>query len=494
MNHQPPFRPDEALRTRLRAAASPLMDDHGGAPLSCLSDLEAIHWLDRAWLVMLHAGGVIPDQRIGRYLRVIADFDPANPPAEASGAGSAWYSGETLLIRTLGLDVGGDIHVGRSTHDIFGVVWRLRLRECVLGIADSLSGLRATLLSLASEHRATHMPYFTHRVEAQNTTLGHMFHAFASAAERDHRRLSSAYRTVDVCPAGAAAGVATLFAVDRPLLADLLGFQDVSGNTRDAIHHDGVWEVAAAINIVSANLAHLAEDVFQWLRLGFLDIGDEWCRSSSLMPGKRSVTALEEFAQLHRTRVSGRAIDSYPVWYWAELLPHLNRTNWVLRALTGILASAHIDRQRMREATREHWGQLTDLAALLVLDGLATWRAAHLVLARVARIAEDEGIAPVDLDVALVERCARALLGRELGITDEHIARAFDVERCTRERSSLGSPGTDELIRQIDAARSALAADQREIATARNRIDSAQAALDARIASMRERYPVEEST
>ena len=201
------------------------------------------------------------------------------------------------------MEVGGYIHAGRSSWDLAGIAQRLPIRTGLLEAANDLNDYRQALLDLAEQHVETVMPYYTHGQQAQPTTLAHHLHAFVCVAERDFRRLDRAYRTVNVSQAGAAAGTATRFPVNRERTANLLGFDTTARNTRDAsVNHDYIWESAAAASLLAASLGALADELILWCgqEYGLIRMADRWCHTSSIMTQKRNPSAAERVQAIRK--------------------------------------------------------------------------------------------------------------------------------------------------------------------------------------------------
>jgi len=67
-----------------------------------------------------------------------------------------------LLVESLGVDVGGRMHMGRSRNDEVATCIRIRLREDLLKQMSALLKVREVLVALAGLHIETVMPGFTH--------------------------------------------------------------------------------------------------------------------------------------------------------------------------------------------------------------------------------------------------------------------------------------------------------------------------------------------
>ena len=154
--------------------------------------------------------------------------------AQASGGGGM-HSGEPYLIRKLTEEVGGRIHLGRSSGDLGEVGKRIFFRDQLLDLIDTVVNFRETLIKTATANLDTIMPGYTHAQHAQPTTWGHMILSWVSVLERDTERLFLTFSHANRSPAGAAILTGSDFPLNRQRVGDLLGFASVEKNTYDAI-------------------------------------------------------------------------------------------------------------------------------------------------------------------------------------------------------------------------------------------------------------------
>src|SRR5688572_7738851 len=135
-----------------------------------LAPLIAIH---EAHLVMLTEQCIL-DREAARQLRAaLAGLDlaalaraPYDPVDE-----DLYFRIDRLLGEACGRAIAGRLHTGRSRNDIDMTMYRMRLREDVLGIADATVALRRTLIATASAHIHTIFAAHTHTQPAQPTSL-----------------------------------------------------------------------------------------------------------------------------------------------------------------------------------------------------------------------------------------------------------------------------------------------------------------------------------
>ena len=108
---------------------------------------------------------------------------------------------------------------------------------------------------------------------------------------RDVERIEACFRRTNVSPGGVGSINGSRLPLDRGRLMELLGFQGMIANTRDAMWQaDGPIEVMAAIVALLVNVDRLAEDLMIWAtqEFGFVELADRHARASVIMPQKKN--------------------------------------------------------------------------------------------------------------------------------------------------------------------------------------------------------------
>jgi argininosuccinate lyase len=424
---------------------------------------EGLHMFDKAHLVMLAESGIVSREDAGEALKVLLEMEKQGLRQVREGTESGIHAGEVYLIRTLGMETGGRIHAGRSSADLTFVSTQIRMRSLVLDVMEKLNAYRGALLTLAGEHTETVMANYTHGQHAQPTTFGHYLHSFCCAAERDFRLLDLAYTNANVSTAGVVAGTASNFHTDRERIAELLGFDSVSANTKDSyyLREYLAWQISAALTIITASLGRLADDLITWCGQEYrlIRIADAYCDTSSIMAHKRNPLSVE-YIQEVRDKVTGRVCTSYDL---ELLLSASAATNSALKLMTRVMNTLEIDGSRMLELVTSNWAQIPDLAGVLVLERDLPWRVAHQIVAILVRLAEEEGLGPEEVTPRLLDRAAIEYMGVAVKLPPELIRKALDPEACIRDRVVTGSPGAAEVRKQIRASLHQLAGDRETI-------------------------------
>lgn len=372
---------------------------------------------------------------------------------------------EQRLIEKVG-DLGKKLHTGRSRNDQVATDLRLHLREQVDELDSALARLQLALTLLAEANHDLALPGFTHLQRAQPITAGHHALAYVEMFERDRERFEDAFTRMDRCPLGSAALAGTAFDIDRESLAETLGFS--GGPTQNSLDassdRDHVVELTFACTLAMVHLSRLCEDwiFFASSEARFLELSDEVCTGSSLMPQKKNPDALE----LIRGRVGGvvgdlnallMTLKGLPMAYdrdlqedKASLFHALDQTRACLDVMELAARGARYHRERCAAAAASGYQNATDLADLLVLAGVP-FRTAHERSGQAVRRA-------LELGVELEELPAdeRASLCPEL---DGDWSELLSVDAVLARRSATGGTSPVRVREQVDRWRSLLAED-----------------------------------
>ncbi|MCC7485675.1 MAG: argininosuccinate lyase [Burkholderiales bacterium] len=465
--------------------------------------IPAIHAFDKAHIVMLVERRLLRPDAGASLLTGLRQMEAEGVAEARMRAGGGLHSGEQYLIRLLGEEIGGRMHLARSSGDLSSVGMNITQRQKLLEIMRAVNRLRRVLLDLAREHTGTILPGYSFGQQAQPMTLAHLWLSWVATLARDFERLHGTYGRVNRSPAGAAIMVGSEFPVDRQRTAELLGFDAVHENCADAIlelTNDDSLEVPAVVSILYHSLAKWADDLIQWStsEFGFLDVPDAFCNTSSIMMQKKNVIGPAEVKGASAEALGGfvvayhglKGTTGMPVneryaaceimWKVADSV--VRDLGWYCDLLPVLV----INKTRMREQSWMNWATVTDLAGVLVSRRDLPWRTAHQVVGIMVRLCEERGLGPAEVTPKLLDEAAVLYHGEPAGLDEAAIAEALDPERFIAARTLQGGPAKAESLRQAQLFEEATRADEKIVSDIDARLAASarklEAAMDAIIA------------
>jgi argininosuccinate lyase len=435
----------------------------------CIADADVL--VDIAHVLMLDKQKIIERGITKQLLPALLElYDEGIPEEVFDDRFEDVHAGiEAMLIESVGVDVGGRMHMGRSRNDEVATCIRIKLRDELLKQMSALLKVREVLLALADQHRETVMPGFTHLQHAQPTTLAHHLLAYEQAFSRDFDRLKEAYVRVNQSPLGAAAFASTGYPINREYTASLLGFDGLVTNTMDAVAtRDFALETLADITIMMATTSRLCEELIIWSTsfVKFVSLDDAFCSTSSIMPQKKN----PDTAEIMRAKCGSvfgaftgalMTVKGLPMSYnrdLQELTPSLWRgmhdAKASLRLLIDMLSSASFDTGRMKEEAGKGFSTATELADTFVRSYSLPFRTAHNIVGR----AVQKGSLALSVLEEAAQEVGPGISVKALGLTQEKIDEVLDVNYSIALRKSPGGPAPfatklalDERKKQLDA-------------------------------------------
>ncbi|HYP15303.1 MAG TPA: argininosuccinate lyase [Bryobacteraceae bacterium] len=364
---------------------------------------------------------------------------------------------EEMLASDIGVDTAGKLHTARSRNDIAITLYRMELRERVLGLAGLLLDLVRVLAEVAASHVHSIMPAHTHTQPAQPTTLAHYLCAVCEMLLRDCQRLQSAFATVNQNPLGSCAITTTGFPIDRQTTTRLLGFNALAVNSYGAIAGvDYVLQSAAAVSITMVNCGKFLHDLLLWsLReFGYLRLSDAFVQTSSIMPQKRNPVALEH-ARILASRSYGEAQAVMTTAHNTpfgdindsedDLFPLVSLcfedAERAVELLSGVLQHATFDTDTMARRASESFITVTELADTLVRNEGISFREAHAIVAAAVKSSSD-------LHADIVSAVLAAGTFRS---TRDDLLLALDAREFVRRRTVTGGPAPEAVQRQLES-------------------------------------------
>ncbi len=360
-------------------------------------------------------------------------------------------------VTDLAGSAGAKLHTGRSRNDQVALDLRLFVRREGRAVAAAVHELQEALVRRATEAGDTYLPGYTHLQRAQPVLLAHHLLAHFWAFARDVDRWRDALDRADVSPLGAGALAGSSLPLDPDDVARELGFARRFENSLDAVSdRDFVAEALFVAALTQSHLSRLGEEIVLWAteEFGFVRLADAYSTGSSMLPQKKNPD-IAELARGSAGRVIGdltgvlATLKGLPLAYNRDLqgdkeplFDALDTCTGSLRAVAGLLDTATFVTERMQAAADDPASAATDLAELLVRQGVP-FRDAHQAVGELVRQSVERGIALEELVMTDARLGPDALALLEPG-------------EAVRRRTTPGGAGPEPVRHQLAAARTRL--------------------------------------
>lgn len=261
---------------------------------------------------------------------------------------------------------------------------------------------------------AAYLPGYTHLQQAQPVLLAHHLMAHAWALLRDVDRIADAQIRLDVSPLGAGALAGSSLPLDPDATAQEMGFARRFENSMDATSdRDFVAESLFVLTLLGVHLSRMGEEVVLWTteEFGFARLDDAYATGSSMLPQKKNPD-IAELARGKAGRLIGdltgflATLKSLPLSYNRDLqedkeplFDALDTVRLSLGAMTGLYGTLQFQLEKMAASADSPYAAATDLAELLVRNGLP-FRDAHAVVGALVRTAIEDKVSLSDLVLA----------------------------------------------------------------------------------------------
>jgi len=203
---------------------------------------------------------------------------------------------EMFLTNSLG-DVGKKIHTARSRNDQVLTALRLYYKDQINNINQLIEGLIYSISSFTSDHGNIQFPGYTHMQRAMPSSFDLWGTAFLDSMKDNLLLLDTVNKLVDQSPLGTAAGYGVPLNIDREFTAKELGFSSVQNNSVYTQFSRGKFEISVlhVLSQIMLDLNKIASDLIliSMSEFGYVEIPDEFCTGSSIMPQKKNPDVLE---------------------------------------------------------------------------------------------------------------------------------------------------------------------------------------------------------
>lgn len=418
-----------------------------------------------AHIAMLAEQGIVEADdatKIINGLNQIAQEYEANGVSENLDLEDIHMHVEARLTEIIGA-VAGRLHTARSRNDQVATDFKLWVRDAIDMVDAALASLQNQLVMRAEEQVDHIVPGFTHLQSAQPVSLGHHLMAYYEMLRRDRSRFADARVRLNQSPLGSAALAGTGFPIDRDKTSEMLGFDQPTANSLDAVSdRDFALDFLMAASQCSLHLSRLAEEMVIWASqpFGFVNLPDSYSTGSSIMPQKRNPDAAE-LVRGHSGRISGclnalmMTMKGLPLAYSKDMqddkppvFEAYDLLGLSIAAMTGMIEKVEFNTDRMMALAESGFATATDFADWLVRDAGLPFREAHHVTGAVVALAEKEGCGLAELGLDQFKSIDSRI--------DENVFDVLSVGASVASRSSYGGTAPVQVKAQIEKAKRTL--------------------------------------
>jgi argininosuccinate lyase len=404
---------------------------------------------------------------------------------------------EDAVLKEVGLETGGNLHIAKSRNDQVATAIRMELRKNLLSLMLSVIQMQESLAETAEKHVKTVILEYTHLQPAQPVTFAHYLLSHFDALERDLQRLQETYERVNLCPMGAGALATTSFPINRERVAALLGFSGIVENSIDAVgSRDFILETTAALTIIAVNLSRLAEDLIVWSSpdFGVIELPDGFTSTSSIMPQKKNPEVLEVIRArashvLGDFVASAAALKSLPSTYnldFQEITPKLweaievtnSSLNMFAKLIPNLKVSADISSKALTS-----FSAATELANMLVRKYNVPFRSAHKIVGSLVKSLIDSKQTFLDATPELLQKVAQDAIGIKLVVNAEDITESFDPFKIVETYKVKGGPAPTEVKRALTARKKHIVLVKSNVSKLKQKLNEAEIKLESTVKS-----------
>ena len=362
---------------------------------------------------------------------------------------------EEVLTKRIGA-VGKKLHTARSRNDQVALDFRMYTKNEIINIKGLVKSLIETIIFISKQNIDLIMPGYTHLQRAQPILLAHQLMAYANMLKRDLDRLNDCYKRTDYMPLGSAALAGTTHNIDRFVVQEKLGFENVTLNSIDSVSdRDFAVELASAISLIMMHLSRFSEEIILWCswEFKFMELDDSYATGSSIMPQKKNPD-ITELVRGKTGRTYGNLIalltmlKGIPLAYNKDmqedkelLFDSIDTVKECLSIFIPMLKTATFLKDNMYNAAKKGFINATDLADYLAKKGMP-FRDAYKLTGNIVRdaISNNE-----TLDTIKIEKY------KEYSeLIDSDIYHEIDLRNCVDKRLSFGGTSKEMVLKQIE--------------------------------------------
>jgi len=449
--------------------------------------------VDLVWVVCMLEGGIIGKEEAAKLLKAVREIQTGK--VEMMSTKSHGYAERTFTAALNGdEDLASMINLGRTLQE---PMFRLDLRDMLLDTFEDLQQLMSTVLDTIENNIDTIMPGHTHFSQAQPITLAHYLLSIYDALRRSYDQLALAYRDTNKNSGGCGATSGITWPIDRDLMTQLLGFDDVVEPAYDCeASQDHSMSILFGLSNLATILSKAAMDMDIWTleEVDMLKADPAWCGVSSMMPNKCIPGALFERTRIEAGYVIGEMMQAAVLLKGephGDVLPMLEAPKIAFRAMAhammamgymkGMLQSIIPQKEKMLEYVRTGFSCSTEVAYHMVKELDYGPRRAHRIVATMVRLARERGLKAYEVTGELLDEAAEFAEERKPCLNTELLLELLDPKNFIATHINKGGTAPSEVKRMLKKRREELSAIVDEHKHRKKKVAEASRTLNRRI-------------
>lgn len=309
------------------------------------------------------------------------------------------------------------MHALRSRNDQVAFDEKYFCKKETLVLSKLLLGVGKSLVGIAEKYKGKKFIGYTHTQRAQAIYLSDYLFSYAEMlVVRDFDRLM---RFSENLIMGIGAGAMTGSALSKAAYDEAIKrylklhpetFQkriQSTGNPLDAVSdRDFIIEFLSILSIIQMHLSRLAEDLilYSTKEFNYIDLPEEFCTGSSLMPHKKNPDFLE-LVRGNTGRIYGNLMSilttmkGLPLTYNRDMQldkePLFSSVEIVkdeLKIMARFLQGIKLNTGAINKALEDESLYATELAEFLVVEKKVPFKEAHTIIGKLIRYSEDKNV------------------------------------------------------------------------------------------------------
>lgn len=203
---------------------------------------------------------------------------------------------ENYLVKKLG-KTGKKIHTFRSRNDQVQAALRLYYKDELNNVKFLANNLIKSMEKFKKKYGKIKLAGYTHTQKAMPSSIALWANAFIDSMQDNLELINLSIKLMDQNPLGSGAGYGLPIKINKQLTAKLLNFSKIQENPLYVQNSRGKFESTSlhSLTQVMLDLNKIASDLilFNLPELGYVELPDDFCTGSSIMPHKKNPDVLE---------------------------------------------------------------------------------------------------------------------------------------------------------------------------------------------------------